>query len=246
MRLPPIAIGICLLADHFAVDSGRPRRKRFLKIHQRVGLLLVATLLTTSVLRADASAPAPAITFDGTRVVISLTPGHTVFLFGAAQHRGGTLQLKRWQRPVTDHDNDGRAYVELAEAVAPNSVWIAVDSETGATGTAAPEYSEFRQITFPSAVLRKDASGVLDRYMTGREMVDLLVVRPRVGAWTGFAADGHESDADGEQNGGVTMTFSTLRRMHGNAPPPPHLTPHDVVVAVDLRRLEYYLTEVKQ
>jgi hypothetical protein len=198
-------------------------------------------------LTATAAAPAsqvPVIVFDHARVLLTVDPGDTVVVFGAAQRTGGTRQLMRWQRVAADEDEDGLIELVLPQPVEPNSVWLAVNVETGAVGTAAPPASTFRRIDFPAGVLPKDAAGGLDRYITGRGAVDLLVVRPHVGAWSGLAADGREGDADGKYNGGLTLKFSNLRTIHGNSPAPHRLTPHDVVVAVDVRRLEYYATDV--
>jgi hypothetical protein len=210
----------------------------------RVVIVLCCLLLGLTATAAEPAGQVPVIAFDDARVLLTVGPGDTVVVFGAAQRVGGTRQLMRWQRVASDDDGDGQIEVVLPRPVEPNSIWLAVSTETGALGTAAPAGSEFRRIDFPAAVLPKDAAGALDRYITGRDAVDLLVIRPHVGAWAGFAADGRQGDADGKYNGGLTLKFSNLRTIHGNSPSPPHLTPHDVVVAVDVRRLEYYATEV--
>lgn len=210
----------------------------------RVVIVMCCLLHGFTATAADPAGQAPQITFQDARVLLTVGPGDTVVVFGAAQRVGGTRQLMRWQHVASDDDEDGLIEVVLPRPVEPNSIWLAVNAETGAIGTAAPPESEFRRIDFPAAVLPKDAAGALDRYITGRGAVDLLVIRPHVGAWAGFAADGREGDADGKYNGGLTLKFSNLRTIHGNSPSPPRLTPHDVVVAVDVRRLEYYATEV--
>lgn len=217
----------------------------------RIRLTLNALLFTTALAGGATTAhaapgEAPQISFEETKVIVTVKAGSSIVFFGAAHNGGVGVELRRWRRPATDVNRDGRIVIDLREPVEPHSVWFAIDAETGGTGVAAPETSAFRRIDFPAAVLPRRHDGALDRYITGRSMVDLLVVRPRVGAWVGSAGDGHEGDADGEQNGGITMTFETLQRMRGNAPPPAHLTTRDVVIAVDLLRMQYYLTEVAQ
>jgi hypothetical protein len=198
---------------------------------------------------AAATAQPPKVALGGNRIIVTdVTPGASAVLFGAAQQfsSSGSVQLKRWQRSAADEDRDGRVELTLPEEISTQSVWIVVDSATGAVAVAAPPESRFRQLNFPDAVLRKNASGELDRFVSGRGMVDLLIVRPRVGAWAAFAADGHDSDADGVQNGRTSVDLSRGRSLVGRVPAPRQLTPRDVVVAVDLRRLQYYFTEVKQ
>jgi hypothetical protein len=211
----------------------------------------LAFLLTGAVAGKSAAATAqpPQVSLSGDRIVVTnVTPGQSAVLFGAVQRftSSGSVQLKRWQRATADEDRDGRVEFNLPEQIPTQSIWIVVDGATGAVAVAAPPESRFRQLEFPSGVLRKKKDGALEQFVSGRGMVDLLIVRPRVGAWAAFAADGHDSDADGAQNGKTTVDFSRGRSLVGRVTAPRQLTPRDVVVAVDLRRLQYYLTEVKQ
>jgi hypothetical protein len=189
----------------------------------------------------------PRITLLDTRVVVAnVTPGETVLLFGAAQEIGYTVQLSRWQRAIADDDRDGAVEFELPGPIPTDSIWIVVDGASGAVASTSPAESRFRRIDFPSGVLPKNPDGALERFVTGRQMIDLLIVRPHVGAWRTYAADGHGSDADGRQDGRTTISFSAAVSLTGRAAAPRHLTPRDIVIAVDVRRLEYYTTEVGQ
>ncbi|HYK05342.1 MAG TPA: hypothetical protein VE974_26565 [Thermoanaerobaculia bacterium] len=214
-------------------------------------ILCLAFLLTATVAGTSAAATAqpPQVTLSEDRIVVTnVTSGQSVVLFGAAQQFSstGSVQLKRWQRATADDDRDGRVEFKLPELIPTQSIWFVVDSATGAAAIVAPPESRFRQLQFPAATLRKNQHGQLDQFVSGRGMVDLLIVRPRVGAWAAFAADGHDSDADGVQNGRTAVDFSRGRSLVGRVPAPRQLTPRDVVVAIDVRRLQFYLTEVNQ
>lgn len=208
--------------------------------------LLISFLVSPAVLQAANAAP-PAIAVGETSVVVTdLAPGATIALFGGAREANGGMQLLRWRVPLEDADRDGAVELKLNRIIPRDSVWIAVDTDTGATAVAVPARSRFRQITFPEVVLPKGPDAKIERYVTGRRMVDLLVVRPHVGAWMAAAADGHDSDGDGRHDGRTTIVFADIRNLAGHAPAPRHLTSRDVVVAVDVRRMEYYLTEVAE
>lgn len=196
----------------------------------------------------SAAAPdALAVDLLKTRVVIrGLTPGGVGIVFGGARQRRDYVLYTRWQQALTDDDRDGVVELEVAAGVPFESVWIAVDQTSGRMAVAVPPDSSFEALAFPRSVLRKNAEGVLDRYESARGAVDLLIVRPHVGAWVAYAADGEPGDSDEQRNGRTTVVFGETRALAGRAPAPQRLTPHDVVVAIDVRRLQYYLMEIAE
>jgi hypothetical protein len=180
-------------------------------------------------------------------VVKDVTPGEAVILFGASHRAGESIELKRSRQLLVDGDRDGSVEFALDAGVPVDSIWIAVDISSGRSALAAPSQSAFRKLEFPAGVLHKGPSGSYERYASGRRMVDLLIVRPRVGAWVAHAIDGHQTDADQRQDGTTSVVFAHGRGLGAAAAPPPrHLTPRDVVVVIDVRHMEYYLTEVAQ
>lgn len=216
----------------------------------RYRLLAVAAVALFTVPAFEIRAAAklePKIVLQGARVVVTnVTPGQTAIVFGASQEIGTGVRLQRWQRPVTDTDRDGTVELNIPDGIPVDSIWIAVDATTGALATTAPPASRFRRVQFPGEVLRKNKDGALEWFVTGRAAIDVLVVRPHVGAWAAYAADGFDTDVDGRQDGRTVLKFENAKRLDGNAPPPRHLTHRDIVVAVDVRRLQYYTTEVSQ
>jgi hypothetical protein len=156
------------------------------------------------------------------------------------------VRLKRWQRLLTDTDRDGAVELDLGRAIPADTLWVAVDLSSGGAAAVSPAESHFQRIEFPSEALRKGPDDQYERFVAGRRMIDILVVRPRVGAWVGLAIDGHANDGDEQQNGRTAVVFADARALGGHAPAPRHLTPRDVVIAVDLRKMEYYMTEVAQ
>lgn len=212
---------------------------------KRISLLILCAIFPAALYAAQAAPPS--ISIEESRVVVTNFPaGNTVIVFGAAHEYSGGLELLRWRAPLNDVDKDGSVALTTGRPIPRDSVWVVIDTVTGATAVAVPEESRFRQIEFPGAVLPKGPDAKADRYVTGRRMIDLLVVRPHVGAWAAAAADGFDTDNDSREDGRTTVIFANTRNLTGNAPAPRHLTPRDVVVAIDVTRMEFYLTEVTE
>lgn len=215
----------------------------------RTGLQFLSLSIVTITAAAvhAANAPSPVVQIGESRIVISnVSPGATIGLFGAGQEYTGAMELMRWRTALEDNDRDGSVEFDLTRPVPRDSVWIAIDAASSATAIAAPEGSQFERISFPSDVLKKGAGDKLELFVTGRRMIDLLVVRPHVGMWVAAAMDGFDNDGDAKHDGRTTVVFSRSENMIGRAPAPAHLTPRDVVVAIDVRRMQYYLTEVTE
>lgn len=209
-----------------------------------IAFLVPLFLLAVNV---EAAKPAIAIALSFDRVTITnVSPGATVAIFGAARQESAAVHLTRWQRAIEDTDRDGAVEFPLETPIPSDSVWFAVDVETGALAVATPPRSRFRLRSFAPEMLVKGHDAKIDRFVVNKGMVDLFVVRPHVGAWTGYALDGNGSDGDHARDGKSTVVFANGRPLDGRAKAPQHLTPRDVVVAVALRSLEYATTEVKE
>jgi hypothetical protein len=207
----------------------------------------VVTFFVSTVTLGAAQTVQPAIALSEKLITVrAVSPGGTVAIFGAAREEGAALRLSRWQHAIEDTDRDGAVELSLPTPIPPDSIWFAVDVETGALAVARPPASRFRARDFAPEMLVKGPDAKIDRFVVNKGMVDLLVVRPHVGAWTGYAADGHGSDGDRAQDGRSTVVFTGGRSLHGRVPPPNHLTPRDVIVAVALRTMEYTSTEVQE
>jgi hypothetical protein len=218
---------------------------REILVRRSIAFLVTLVLCAVTI---DAAQPLhPAIALSEQLVTVTnVSVGGTVAIFGAAREDGAAVRLSRWQRAVEDTDRDGAVELALPVPIPADSVWIAVDVETGALVIATPPASRFRPRDFAPEMLVKGPDAKVDRFVVNKGMVDLLVVRPHVGAWTGYAVDGHGSDGDRAQDGRSTVVFTGGRSLHGRVPPPAHLTPRDVIVAVALRTMEYTSTEVQQ
>ncbi len=75
---------------------------------------------------------------------------------------------------------------------------------------------------------------------------ELLVVRPKGGAWRLAASDGASGDHDRRHDRKLALDFSTAIAIGSEEPAPARLRKKDVVVLIDSARLRVFTTEVSQ
>lgn len=205
-------------------------------------IVMLAVMALLVPLLAAPGHGAPVVTCRDTEVEISgLTPGA-----GAAWLSVARESLAYWRTSVVrrdgvepDGDGDGVVTIPLEKGLPPASVWIAVDLKTGDAGVGAPEGFKPRLIAEDVADLGRGASGLADLASEAHEVLELLLVRPGVGAWGLTVGDGGASDGDGDRNGAIRVALAALRPVRLAPATPPALHPGDTVVVVDTQTLQF-------
>lgn len=141
---------------------------------------------------------------------------------------------------VVDEDGDGVVVLEVASGVAFKSVWAVVDGATGEGAVAAPEGFGLRELELvPGRVISGLAGGGEGLQLT-RTWVEVLLVRPGVGAWGRRILDGWEADGDGRPSGGVVAALEALEPVAPTSEvAPEHLQGGDVVLLLMPETLEH-------
>lgn len=199
------------------------------------------------ILHLYAAEPAPPLAVrveeHGVRVD-NLTPGGDVILFSSAKRaRNESTFSEALARILSDSDGDG--VVILNEPIPLTSVWVAIDSTTGALGTGA--HAEFPIYVRPiaPALYRKDAEDQIAALEQSLTRVGLLLVRPRQGAWMLRGREGAYGDSDGAANNRLLMAFGELLPVGGGKEKAPkQLKAGDVIVAIDLGQLDIFIAQV--
>jgi hypothetical protein len=183
----------------------------------------------------QASSPPLDVAFAGNALVISgLRPSGTVAVFGVVREaKPYHVAVRRVDHVLADTDGDGRVSFAVTTTLSDRSVWIAVDTSTGAFGVASPDIQPLvrigrNELSFPGRGL-----GELLHLDINRAIVDVLVVRGGRGAWKGRLVDGGASDADRKVNNFARLQFDTLARLSGQDQSIPHALPGDTIVLVD-------------
>lgn len=210
---------------------------------------LVLLLAITSV-PAFAGAQQRSLTMTaspGYLTIANVTRGGRAILAGISfqAEGGGVRRLRRFAEVLSDADADGQIVYVPDGKVPRRSVWAVIDLDTGGSATAGgPELSAFLK-PFPDTALKRDVDDLIAAFASAAVQVELVVVRPKDGAWHAHAHEGREGDADGILNGTVTMPFASATPLvaeFGKAPK--QLRKDDVVVLIDIRRLRLATTTI--
>lgn len=201
-------------------------------------------LVAPRMLAAPPAKPQPTIRFQaGTVVASGLTAGSRAVVFGVVQepHRYWWT-LRRFAQVVTV-GGDGTVQYE-SPAVMDRSFWAVVDAGTGAVAVGAPEGAQLRTANVLPRSFHTNATGLIDAFVSARESVEILCVRPNVGAWVLSNGDGGENDRDNIVNSS-TMTYAGAMTPLGDSPAAPaSLAPHDIIIAVDPESMTFVSTEI--
>jgi hypothetical protein len=186
------------------------------------------------------------VTVTAARVqVANATPAGRVVLFTASMSgAGGVLRQRTGAKSFTDDDGDGRVVHVSAAPIPLQSIWIAFDVETGRYASAGPDGYPLRQLAFPANLLKKEAEGVLGVFDNELLAAEMVVVRPKVGAWRLVALEGAAGDADRARNGKLSLASNDALPVAGNTAAPKHLKNGDVIAVIDTGRMEYFIAEV--
>lgn len=179
---------------------------------------------------------------DKSLTAIGCKPGGNVVWFGVYKepHKFALRSVKVQQ--VIPADKDGLAVLTLSKTIPVRSVWVAVDMTTGAIGIGIPTGGVAEPFADASVAMSK----VLGerKIFTSRALVDLLLVRPHVGAWSLRTGDGFQDDEDRKNNGVLSAGFDRLKSLSGVVPSPPIFVKDDVIVMLDPGTLEYLAQKI--
>jgi hypothetical protein len=194
-----------------------------------------------------AMAASPQLTVSNDTVTIEgVTPGSSVVLFSVAREPVHYLaQVVSRREVLTDDDHDGKIEYKPSKGVAFQSIWIAVDFQSGETAVAGkPGYIPLPMTQRGAGrgnVLNLVGTNVLD---IGRGDVEVLVVRPGKGAWAITVRGGHGTE-ESPQPWRSRVGLGKLHPLRAEfKDPPPVLVPGDVVLMIDPQGMEYSLTTI--
>ncbi len=195
-----------------------------------------ACLLPAPAAQAQSPTP-PQIRFEPQAVVAEgISPGNKVVFFSVAREVAGyaTTTVHR-QDVLSDAEGTGIVRFELDREVPFKSVWFAVDLDTGRFAVAAPEGFPLREVPFPA----RSIPSALNRLELEHPLVEIVLVRPTVGAWAARVGDGGALDDDGQADGTLRAALSALTPLGESPPPPERLRPNDVLLVIDPQTLTY-------
>ena len=209
----------------------------------RALLPLVLTALWSSTLTAQTlttqppqSSPPLTVEVGETSVIVrGAPPDSRLLLFSLAQEIEHYLTtLTRREVLLTSEGVEAIAVFRPDRPVAPQSIWAAVELDSGRVAVAVAPGLPSPDLSLPSG----STLPIGDSLTLELREVEIVVIRPGVGAWTDAISDGGVRDLDREADGRLRAGLETLRTIQG-APPPEALATGDVVLAIDPVRLRY-------
>lgn len=180
----------------------------------------------------------------GSISISGLTPGASAIVFSISREkRGYATGYVRHDYLLRPANVLGNAGVTVS-SVSPISVWCVVDLRTGAYATATPSGYALRQIPFPNDSLRAVGNVQLNRLRLKHDFLEILWVRPAVGAWLASVGDGGESDSDHTVDGHLSVGPEQMEPLGSSPPPPNHFLPDDTFILVDPDTMEFFAIQV--
>lgn len=183
----------------------------------------------------------PQITLgDNTVKATGITPGGQAVWFGVAREQGlYRIEVVTRREIVTDEDGDGVVRLDVPGGIVPMSVWAVVDLASGEIALAMPPGTESRLEPFPSDGFVAGTAAGPGHLQLRKELQEMCLVRPGVGAWHGRAGDGAAGDGDGQPDGVVTIRPAILSSFGSAAKGIGDYRRGDVVVLVEPRLMEF-------
>jgi hypothetical protein len=229
-----------------------PRQRRHPYRHPL--FLTLPALLVTIALAAPLAAASPALTFTELGAQVSeLKPGAQVaWLFAGRAYGSYVSRVGASFGVAVDRDTDGVVQLDLGHQRPQHSLWAVVDLETGALLLTQPAGAkvEFEELALRGS-LEAGAGGLPNRLRLPGFRYQALWVRPGEGAWSTLLSDGGSEDADGVQDGQLTLALDTMQAVEttpssGEASAAPdQLQPGDLILLFDAERLRGLSAEVK-
>jgi len=208
------------------------------------GAVLGGLLLTAA--PPSFSAPSLGITLDGDAVVVSgLEPGAEVVYFSVSRFSAAYVpRTERHAERLADEDADGEVRIALERPVPPKFLVLAVELPTGRFGLWTPDDSPGREVAFPENSLRPGPGDRLDRLEDGNAYIELLLVRPGLGAWALTTGDGTPTDESPSSDGLVHAALASMVPVGESGEPPEEYGKDDLLLRVAPAEMEYYLARI--
>lgn len=169
---------------------------------------------------ASSATAAPAITFESHAVIATgVTPGGTTAWFAVSHEASRYPARISRNASVLADEGDGMVRLDLPHEIPVSSVWIVADVETGETTVAAPAGFKVKSSTLPAAALRHRASGIAPHVQLDVDEVEVLYVRPRIGAWS--------------TRSGRALALHSMEPLGDSPAPPDDFAANDMIVVVD-------------
>ncbi len=203
-------------------------------------MIVLCLALTASARAVENAAPQLEITAT-TITARGITPGGTAVIVGSGRQQSGPRWgITRRQYLRADTDQDG--VITLPQTASTAFIaWAVVDLVTGRHSVAVGPGTTLRRVDLARSI-KRGPDGIGTSIATGHEFVEVLWVRPGIGAWAASVGDGGQADADRTPDGRTSCDLQTMRPIGKSPAAPRHMLPGDTVVIIDPFTTEIFAT----
>jgi hypothetical protein len=176
------------------------------------------------------------LSFESQGVIARVTPrAQTAWLSQARRSFSGFHSIEN-RRTIIDADQDGVARWALPAPLASIGIWAVVDMTNGRLHGARPDGTEFLPTPLGNVDFLRDSSGHYSWFdLPYSGAIQMMWVRPGVGAWVASAGEGAQGDHDGIGNGRLLVQAADFARfIVGSAAVPNAFERGDVVFGMRL------------
>jgi hypothetical protein len=197
---------------------------------------LVSLLLAGAAFGQGSSVPpAPQLSFETSAVLANggLTPGRPVIWFGVEYGLDAEFSTHIQEtHAVGTVAADGTARLDLDHPLAPRSIWVAVDQDSGHYTVAGANGFRLLKPDQPSQLVLGDDTKA-DALADQRQYLMGLAVRPGTGAWSFSGGDGGPRDQDGQNDGHLSFALDGFDPLDGSPAAPARAAAGDLWFVVD-------------
>ena len=190
--------------------------KRTVTLMIGLGFAMAAApeLLLPAWAQAGPSGPTLVVT-DQSVVAAGMTPGGAVVWLGMARRVAEYEATFVRSHGTMQADAQGQATLPLTEAVPLQSVWAAIDLQTGAYATASPTGFAPLAIQLGPGALEVRGAGLADRLADVADYAEVLLVRPGKGAWGKAIGRGGADDEGNPGDAAFRLALDKLEPLPG-------------------------------
>jgi hypothetical protein len=206
-------------------------------------LFLAGGLLLAGKVLGQTPPPPPALVFSNQTVQVQgMTPGGMVVWFGVLKVVQEYAPVLSQQVEVATADALGQSTLSITPFVPQVSIWVAVDLKTGAFTFGGPPGSPPQQIALAPLGLSIGGGAAPDQLVDAADFIEVLLVRPGIGAWTKTVGSGGVGDESNPSDAALKVSIGNLDplAMGGAAAPvaPLKVNAGDLLFVVHPRTME--------
>jgi hypothetical protein len=186
----------------------------FVSLGSLAGLSILGDLASPAWSQITSAGPSLVVAADAVTAA-GMTPGGDIVWLAMLRKVVEYEAVYLRRQGVMQADAQGVAQLPVAEAVPPQSLWIAIDLKTGAYAMASP--AGFSPLLFdlvPEALnVRGDA--LADQLVDVADHAEILLVRPGKGAWGKGVGRGGADDDSSPNDAAYKLSLDKLEPLRG-------------------------------